>query len=352
MNLAYFISSLNFGGAEKQTILDANLMVRENKVFLFYFIDGPQKEIVDNRVVLVKLTKKNYLITARNLAKIINQERIQIIHSSLFASMIISVVSSFFCKVNVVWHFHSHEFELPWSHKMAYMVLAHLPRLKKICFVNEELIYSYRERGFKFPKRKFRLLYNNATFHATKLKAKNDSNIVIGYIGRLVSLKRVEYLIDLAKYLINKQYSGFNILIVGDGDQYEFLVQETKKFNLENYITFAGFQNNVERYYNEFDIFINPSQEECLSIALIDAGISGIPSVAFDVGGNNEIIINAHTGYIVKSKEELFNRVLFLINNENICTEMATNAKEHCQKHFSEESHFEELKVLYKEVLV
>jgi hypothetical protein len=64
MTIAYFISSLYYGGAEKQTILDANMMAQENMVFLLFFTDGPQKEIIDNRVKLIHFKKQNYLITA------------------------------------------------------------------------------------------------------------------------------------------------------------------------------------------------------------------------------------------------------------------------------------------------
>lgn len=351
MNIIYIISSLEYGGAEKQTILDANMMVRKNKVFLLYFIDGPQKEILDKRVNLIHFRKKRYLITAINLARLVKQNNIQIIHSSLFASMIISALSSLFCNVKVVWHFHSHEYELPWFHRKAYKWLARLPHLKAICFVNKELIQHYQRSKFNFPRHKIKLLYNNATIHPPLEKKKENSKIIIGYTGRLVSLKRVEYLVELAQYLVSNKFSDFQIRIVGDGDQRTMLEKESLKNGLQSYISFVGFQNDVEKYYTGFDLFVNPSREECLSIALIDAGMCGIPSVAFDVGGNNEIIPDSQSGYIVKTKEEFFEKVLFLVKNKRLSDEMGKKATEHCLKHFSEDVHLQKLESLYKEVL-
>ena len=53
-----------------------------------------------------------------------------------------------------------------------------------------------------------------------------------------------------------------------------------------------------------------------MSIALIDAGISAIPSVAFNVGGNDEIIINNKQD-LVFDKVSLFHKTLELISDRN-----------------------------------
>jgi len=351
MTILYLISSLNYGGAEKQTVLDASIMVPGNEVFLIYFIDGPLREILAEEVHLIHLKKNNYLITAIRLAQQIKKNKIQIIHCSLFASMIISTICSLFCKIEIIWHFHSHEYKLPRFHRMAYKWLAHIPAVKKICFVNKELIQYFHKIGFNFPRHKIKLLYNNATIQPSIEKKKENNNIIIGYTGRLVSLKRVGYLIELAQYLVSNKYFDFQIQIVGDGTERILLEQESFKKELQGYISFVGFQNDVEQYYRCFDLFVNPSQEECLSIALIDAGMCGIPSVAFDVGGNNEIIINTQTGYIVNSKEEFFEKILSLIKNKTLREAMGKKASVHCLKHFSEEIHLQQLVSLYKEVM-
>jgi L-malate glycosyltransferase len=351
MTILYLISSLQYGGAERQTVLDANLMVRSNKVFLIHFTDGPQKELLDKRIILFKIKKKYYLPPAIAIIKLVKQNNIHLIHSSLFSSMIISAISSMFCKAKVVWHFHSHEYELPWFHSMAYKWLARLSHVRAICFVNKELIQDFQKRGFNFPKDKIKLLYNNATIHREIIKKKENTKIIIGYAGRIVPLKRVNYLVELAQYLIGNQYYDFHISIVGDGLQRTLLEFESIEKGLHTYISFVGFQRDIEQYYKNFDMFINPSQEECLSIALIDAGIYGIPSLAFNVGGNNEIIIDKETGYLVNTKEELFEKALSLIQNKTLRKDMSQKAIDHCHRNFSEKMHLKNLMKLYKEAL-
>jgi glycosyltransferase involved in cell wall biosynthesis len=234
---------------------------------------------------------------------------------------------------------------------MAFKWLARLTSVKKICFVSQELIHYFQKRGFNFSQDKVKLLYNNATIQPSFENKSKSNKIVIGYIGRLVCLKRVEYLIELAQFLICNKFVDFHLQIVGDGDQRNLLEQEVLEKELQAFVSFVGFQKNVEKYYTGFDLFVNPSKEECLSIALIDAGMYGIPSIAFDVGGNNEIIINSQTGYIVNTKEEFFERVFSLLDDKNLREDMSKKATEHCLIHFSTEVHLQKLENLYKEVL-
>ena len=106
MNILILISSLEIGGAEKQALIDANLLADANEVYLGYFKEGALLEKVNTNVHLLKIEKFGYVKTAIRLRRIIKEKNIRIIHSSLFAAMIISSIASLIVKVNVVWHFH------------------------------------------------------------------------------------------------------------------------------------------------------------------------------------------------------------------------------------------------------
>ena len=352
MNILILISSLEIGGAEKQALIDANLLADANEVYLGYFKEGALLEKVNTNVHLLKIEKFGYVKTAIRLRRIIKEKNIRIIHSSLFAAMIISSIASLIVKVNVVWHFHSHEFDAATKSTLAFRILSKTPNLKKIFFVNKELIEDYKKRGYKFPKSMTDVLYNSTDFETVPATKTNDNNIVIGYVGRLISLKRVEMLVELADYLTKKCITNFEIKIVGDGPERTLLEELTLKSKLNPYIKFFGFRTNIEEIYSGFDIFILPSKEECLSIALIDAGTAGIPSIAFDVGGNNEIILHEKTGYIVNTKEELFNKVEILLGNTLIRTEFGNYAKKHCNKLFSKQVRKEKLDIINRALIL
>lgn len=347
--IAFIVSSLNYGGAERQTVNDANLLSENNEVFLITFYEGPQKSLINKSVKYIKIEKKGYFKTAFELKKILLQNDIKIIHSSLFASMIISAIASLFVNVKVIWHFHSHEYDLPVFAKIAFIICSRFRNIKVISFVSKELSTELTKR-FYFPESKNCIIYNSGNVELLKIK-KSSEKIIIGYVGRIVGIKRVHYLPEVADYLQSKFIKGFEIRIVGDGDKLESIKEDVNERNLSDYFRFFGFREDIQYFYEKFDMFILPSEEECLSVSLIDAGLSGIPSLAFDVGGNSEIVINGETGYIVNSLELLKEKSLELIKNGNLRNKLGEKAGIHCRNNFSKEIRKQKIEELNNIVL-
>lgn len=351
MNVLILISSIGYGGAEKQAILDANLLAKEHNVYLAYFFEGGLKELISPEVTLINIKKTGYIHSIFKLMHFIKKNKIQIIHASLFFAIFIASIANSFKQTKVIWHIHSHEYGLPFRSRISYQLLARKRSVKKILFVNHELLEHYKP--FKFPAHKIDILYNHSEIlidgdmQANPLKTKN---IYIGYIGRIIKLKRVEYLLDLAEFLMQRGCMDFIIHVVGDGSELEIIKETAKKKKLFNNIIFHGFQTDVNSYYKTFDFFVNPSSEECLSIAMIDAGMIGLPIVAFNVGGNSEIVIDGNTGYIVNSQNDFNKKCLMLIENRELRLNLGSSAQIHCEKLFSKDNHYAELVKIYHDI--
>lgn len=353
MNILFIISSLKHGGAEKQTILDANYFSSENNVTLITFNDGELRTLLCYKVELIVLEKKGYIKTSGLVSKIIREKKISIINASLFSSMIISVLSAEKTGTPVNWFFHSHEFDLKMKSRIAYKYFSKKESLKNIFFVSDELNEYYRNSGINFPLKKSSVLYNAYSVNPDNkmYKIKPDNTIKIGYIGRLTGLKRVDYLLEAVEYLYKNKIMNIMLEIIGEGDEKNCLECLAKKLNIDKMVSFKGFQNDVEKYYKEFDIFALPSKEECLSMALIDAGVMSLPSVAFDVGGNKEIVVNDETGYIVKSKEEFMEKIQELVNDNKKRIDFGLNAKKFCIEKFGNEKRYKKLKSIFEKLV-
>jgi L-malate glycosyltransferase len=350
LNILFVISSLKHGGAEKQTVIDANMFTEKHNVFVIVFETGELKELLSNKVKLIVLNKNGYFKTANIIRKIIINENIQVVNSSLFASMIISVLSANKINIPVIWYFHSHEYDIKLKSKIAFRYFSKYNCLKKILFVSKELKHSFEKNGFKFPVIKQEILYNT---YSVNYKNQNNKNelpqvVTIGYIGRLIELKRVEYLIEAAVYLKNNNIMNFQIIIIGDGEIKSQLIDYAGQLNVNDKVNFLGYKSNVEKYYENFDIFALPSREECLSIALIDACINSIPCLAFNVGGNDEIIVNDETGYLVDSKNEFYEKLRMLILNEKRRIELGKNANLYCLNKFDRKKRLEYLENVFQ----
>ncbi|MCB9274501.1 MAG: glycosyltransferase family 4 protein [Lewinellaceae bacterium] len=351
MNIVIFVSSLQFGGAQKQAVLDANLLATDHRVFLYAFSGGPLQQQASEKVEVELIGKDGYLRTALRVRKRIRRNRIDIIHASLFAPIVISTLASIFTHTRVIWHFHSHEYDAPARSNMAFRWLAKWPNVRKVLFVNHELLGHFLY--LKFPAGKTEVQHNHSEISNPGVnRARHTQDTLhIGYLGRVIGLKRVDYLVGLAEYFLDSGFSGFKIHIVGDGEALSGIKGLAVARQVADHIIFHGFQADVASFYQKFDLFVNPSQEECLSIAMIDAGMMALPIVAYDVGGNNEIVVNGKTGYIVREKGDFFQKCRLLAQDENIRQAFGKAAREHCYNLFSKEKHTEELLGIYNEAL-
>jgi len=350
LNILFIVSSLKHGGAEKQAVTDANLFSEKHNVFVVTFVNGELKGLLNDKVKLIVLEKKGYLGTAKILRNILEKENINVINASLFASMIISCLAAKKNNVPVIWYFHSHEYDIQLKSRIAFNYFSKYGCLKKILFVSNELKDSMKfNNKFNFPEIKQDVLYNTSTV-CTKyeIEKKNNDTVIIGFLGRLAGLKRVDYLIELAVYLNNNKINNFVINIAGDGECKNDLIEYAKKSGVSDKINFRGFQSDVSAQYESFDIFVLPSKEECLSIALIDACAKGLPCVAFDIGGNNEIITNGKSGYLVNSKDEFFDKVKLLIGDAEKRKELGSEARKYCTEKFNIKKRIDYLEKLFR----
>lgn len=350
MNILILIPSLSSGGAEKQAIVDANLLCRSNNVTLLYFRGGPFEEQIDGNVNNIHIPETGYLKRTICLTGIVKEKKIDIIHASIFSAMIIAVLSSFITNVRVVWSFHSHELDIPKKSYLAYRFLGQAKGLKRIMFVNRDLLKYWKHRC-NFNNSKLGILYNCGTSQEGSLVNSKLDKVILGYVGRLVELKRIDYIIQLGTDLVMNGYSDFQILIIGDGPLKGGLEQEVMDRNLSDYIEFTGYRANLAEYYEKMDMYLQASREECLSISMIDAGLAGVPIVAFNVGGNSEIVLDNKSGFIVNSYQEFYHKTKNLLQNRILREKMGDVGMEHCQSKFSPNEHLEKLIELYESII-
>ena len=347
MNILILISSLDMGGAQKQAVVDANMLAGQHKVVIGMFETGETGEALrsqlDEEVNIVLFQKSNYFSTAGRVAKFIKEHHIQIVHCHLYAPMLIAGLASLRTRVPVFWHFHGHHFEV---RRFPLNLLSRLPTVKRIIFVSSVLA-KYFEKNYWFPKKKIDVLYNSAQSKKQPHLKPKDKVLRIGFVGRLVKLKRVQFLINLAAFLKGKQFQQFEILVIGDGPERTELEALAEAKEVTDKVKFLGFRTDIENLYNQLDLFILPSEEEALSLALIDAGNCGLPSIAFDVGGNKEIVQDGETGFIVYTEEELQQKAYQLCQDAELRKEMGRKAEQYTRI-FSEESHLKNLLDIYK----
>lgn len=103
---------------------------------------------------------------------------------------------------------------------------------------------------------------------------------VIVFVGRLVKVKGVEYLLNA----LPSVEGDWVCFIVGDGPQKRELVELSNELGLRKKIVFAGFRRDVNRFLSIADAFVLPSESEAMAYSLVEAAFMRTPIVATDVG--------------------------------------------------------------------
>lgn len=149
----------------------------------------------------------------------------------------------------------------------------------------------------------------------------------VGWLGRLTAIKRVDRVLDLAKTLPSVEF-----LIGGDG---EALGQELGP--IPPNVRFLGWIK-PEDFWNQCDVGILTSDNEGLPTSLIEAAISGVPVVSFNVGSTSEIIVEGETGFLVNNLTEMRSRIIQFEEDRTLINSFGSNARTRGIQRFGKEN--------------
>ena len=116
---------------------------------------------------------------------------------------------------------------------------------------------------------------------------------------------------------------------MGDGDERKRIIEEIRERRLGNFFYLPGETLNPFTYYEAFNVLVLASKQEAFSIVLLEAGSCGVPCIGFDVGGNNEVIKDGVTGFLVTDNDvaAIAEKILYLFRNPNQRKVMGEEAK-------------------------
>ncbi len=120
-----------------------------------------------------------------------------------------------------------------------------------------------------------RFAFDNAKRNELREKYNLDECFVIGHVGRFDYQKNQEFLIPVLKNVIEKR-NNVKLVFVGTGDTQENVQQLVEQNDLTNDVLFMGSRNDVNEFYNMFDVFVLPSRFEGLGIVAIEAQTNGL----------------------------------------------------------------------------
>jgi glycosyltransferase involved in cell wall biosynthesis len=139
-------------------------------------------------------------------------------------------------------------------------------------------------------------------------RTRNDGEFTIGFVGRLSPEKNVRQLAELEKALHAAGVTDCRFLIVGDGSEREWLMQNMKRAVVPGILRGAAL---AEAYAN-MDVFVFPSVTDTFGNVVLESMASGVPPVVTASGGPRYLVQPGVNGYITDTMQEILRAVLHL----------------------------------------
>ena len=144
-----------------------------------------------------------------------------------------------------------------------------------------------------------------------KLQIPSTAEVLLS-VGELIKRKNHRIVIEALPNLRNTWY-----IVCGQGPLYDEYKDLANKLGINDRVVLTGYKTDLEGYYNMADIFVLPSYQEGLSVALMEAMSSELPCVVSDIRGNKELIEDNEWRFDPYNVEALKSVLLKAINNEN-----------------------------------
>lgn len=201
--------------------------------------------------------------------------------------------------------------DIPWYERRYYPLYPVLLPIVKLIWHFAAVVTAQSEASKGLirktsPRLPIKIIHNGVEIErfAPTLKLINQRGqrqpLTFACVGRLIERKGQQHLLQAVDLLNRRGFFGrFRILLVGGGDSEEQLRHQCARLNLQDVVTFAGVvaRDDMPQRYAEADVFVLPSYNEGMSVALLEALASGLPAVVTETGGTAELVKD--NGFIV-----------------------------------------------------
>lgn len=183
-------------------------------------------------------------------------------------------------------------------------------------------------------KTNMKTIYNGSPDLLKPKVVKNNNKV------NLVMTARFSYQKDHETFFKALQQINTNnvvVNLVGSGDLFAHFKNRAKELGLQSIVTFHGESNNIPQFLNEAHVFILTSRFEGLPLSICEAMSAGIPVVASNVGGINEMVQDGYNGYLVPKEtvQTLANKLDLIIKDKELRENLGRNARHTFETKFS-----------------
>lgn len=174
---------------------------------------------------------------------------------------------------------------------------------------------------------------------------------VIGTVGRLFEVKRIDRFLSIARHISRTLQANF--IVVGEGPERQRLEKMADDLGLSGAVKFLGSRRDIPDVLRAMDIMAVVSDREGMPMAVLEAMHMGVPVVSRAVGGIPEVIDTDLTGVLVDGDDArtFADACIRLLHDYELRSAIAKRSPKVVAQRFSSENNAEELVRLYRSIL-
>ncbi|MCA9338711.1 glycosyltransferase [Candidatus Saccharibacteria bacterium] len=163
----------------------------------------------------------------------------------------------------------------------------------------------------------------------------SEKTPIITYLGRLDSEKHLPVMLHAARRVFD-EVDG-HVLIVGHGNEAEYLKELSKQLGIEKKVTFAGrvSDEDVTKLQKVGSVFCMPSPAELQCIACLEAMASGSPIVVVKAGAVHELCDEGKNGFVCETDNDadMAEKIVAILKDKKLQESMSKRSIEIAKTH-------------------
>lgn len=330
-NIVLIMSRLGFGGAERVAVSFCNWIVENtnDKVTILKFDNDDSAYELDDRVNVINFEKNssNRVMAIINRYRFCKKNLKKLNANLVFAMFYQTELYAYFskpCNCKVIGSERCNVLEL--SNLKKHITYYAAKKCDGFIFQTEGI-----KKTFPIKVQKNSIVISNAISNKKvyDINVHNKENVITA-MGRLNSQKGFDTLIK-AFSIVNKKNSSYTLKIFGEGSDRDTLQNLIDNVDLHDYVQLCGAKSDAINDVANSKIFVLSSRYEGMPNALIEAMATGTACISTDCKfGPSELINDGKNGLLVPvdDVEVLAEKILFLIENENVRKNIEKNAIE------------------------
>jgi glycosyltransferase involved in cell wall biosynthesis len=285
------------------------------------------------------------------LARFIREHRVDIVQSFFYESRLVATLAAMlvrrgrlvFCKRNA-------RREHQWICRL-------LAARSHYCLSNTRCACRIVSECERFDSARIHVIYNGVSLPKDNSGQLTSESLSIPpdapVVGMVANYRRIKRIDRLLQVVATSRHKTMHCLVVGRGQREEELRQQAQELGIAERVRFFHTIGGIRDVLEMMSVGLFTSESEGLSNALIEYALAARPAVAFDVGGNNEIVVHGLTGYLVRDGDiqQMAAYLDKLLDNHVLRRRLGDNALAMARDRFSVEAMVRQTQAFYDEIL-